>query len=36
LSPKANVLQLPADFKIVDAQQATNALLQMFGSGKAS
>jgi len=31
LSPKANVLQLAADFKIRDAQEATDALLQMFG-----
>jgi anti-anti-sigma factor len=36
LSPKANVLQLAADFKIRDAQEATDALLQMFGSGRAS
>ena len=31
LSPKANVLRLAADFKIRDAQEATDALLQMFG-----
>ena len=36
LSPKANVLQLAADFKIRDAQEATDALLQMFGGGGAS
>jgi DNA-binding NtrC family response regulator len=35
LSPKANVLQLAADFKIVDAQEATDALLQMFAGGGA-
>jgi anti-anti-sigma factor len=35
LSPKANVLHLAADFKIRDAQEATDALLQMFG-GRAS
>jgi anti-anti-sigma factor len=33
LSPKANVMQLAADFKIRDAQEATDALLQMFGRG---
>jgi len=33
LSPKANVLQLAPDFKIRDAREATNALLQMFGVG---
>ena len=33
LSPKANVMQLAADFKIQDAQEATEALLQMFGRG---
>jgi hypothetical protein len=33
LSPKANVLQLAADFKIRDAQEATDALLEMFGGG---
>ena len=33
LSPKANVLQLAADFKIRDAREATDALLQMFGGG---
>jgi anti-anti-sigma factor len=32
LSPKANVLQLAPDFKIRDAQEATDALLQMFGA----
>ena len=36
LSPKANVLQLAADFKIRDAQEATDALLEMFGGGAAS
>jgi anti-anti-sigma factor len=36
LSPQANVLQLAADFKIQDAQQATDALLGMFrGRGAA-
>jgi anti-anti-sigma factor len=35
LSPKANVLRLAPDFKIRDAQEATDALLQMFG-GRAS
>jgi anti-anti-sigma factor len=35
LSPSARVLQLAADFKIRDAQEATDALLQMFG-GRAS
>jgi hypothetical protein len=29
------VLQLAADFKIRDAQEATDALLQMFGGGAA-
>lgn len=33
LSPKANVMQLAADFKIQDVQEATDALLQMFGRG---
>jgi anti-anti-sigma factor len=33
LSPKANVMQLAADFKIQDAQEATDALLQMFARG---
>jgi DNA-binding NtrC family response regulator len=33
LSPKANVLQLAADFKIRDAQEATDALLEMFAGG---
>ncbi len=36
LSPKANVLQLAADFKIRDAQEATDALLQMFAGSGAS
>jgi hypothetical protein len=36
LSPKANVLQLAADFKIRDAQEATDALLEMFGRGGAA
>jgi anti-anti-sigma factor len=36
LSPKANVLQLAADFKIRDAQEATDALLEMFGGAGAS
>jgi anti-anti-sigma factor len=31
LSPKANVKQLAPDFKIRDAREATDALLQMFG-----
>jgi response regulator RpfG family c-di-GMP phosphodiesterase len=31
LAPKANVLKLDADFRIRDAREATNALLQMFG-----
>jgi anti-anti-sigma factor len=31
LSPKANVQQLAPDFKIRDAQEATDALLEMFG-----
>jgi anti-anti-sigma factor len=31
LAPAAKVLRLPADFKIRDAQEATDALLQMFG-----
>jgi anti-sigma B factor antagonist len=31
LSPKAKTLQLAADFKIRDAREATDALLQMFG-----
>jgi len=34
LSPKANVLRLAPDFKIRDAREATNALLQMFGFGE--
>ena len=33
LSPRANVLRLAADFKIRDAREATDALLQMFGAG---
>jgi anti-anti-sigma factor len=33
VSPKANVLQLAADFKIRDAQEATDALLRMFRNG---
>ncbi len=36
LSPNANVLQLAADFKIRDAQEATDALLQMFAGSGAS
>ena len=36
LSPKANVLQLAEDFKIRDAQEATDALLQMFAGGGAA
>jgi anti-anti-sigma factor len=32
LSPKANVLLLAPDFKIRDAQEATDALLQMFAA----
>jgi anti-anti-sigma factor len=32
LAPKATALQLDADFKIRDAREATDALLQMFGS----
>jgi len=36
LSPKANVLQMAPDFKIRDAREATDALLQMFGSGQDS
>ena len=31
LAPKATALRLAADFKIRDAREATNALLQMFG-----
>jgi anti-anti-sigma factor len=31
LSPQAKVMQLAPDFKIRDAREATNALLQMFG-----
>lgn len=31
LSPKANVKQLAPDYKIRDAREATDALLQMFG-----
>ena len=33
LSPKANVRQLAPDFKIRDAQEATDALLEMFTGG---
>jgi anti-anti-sigma factor len=36
LSPQANVLQLAADFKIRDAQEATDALLQLFAGGGGS
>jgi anti-sigma B factor antagonist len=36
LSPKANVLQLAPDFKIRDAREATDELLQMFGNGQDS
>jgi anti-sigma B factor antagonist len=32
LAPKAKALQLDADFKIRDAREATEALLQMFGA----
>jgi anti-anti-sigma factor len=31
LAPEAKVVRLPADFKIQDAREATDALLQMFG-----
>jgi hypothetical protein len=31
LAPEAKVMRLPADFKIQDAREATDALLQMFG-----
>jgi len=31
LAPKATMMRLAADFKIRDAQEATDALLQMFG-----
>jgi anti-anti-sigma factor len=31
LSPKAKTLRLDAEFKLRDAREATNALLQMFG-----
>jgi anti-anti-sigma factor len=31
LAPKATAMRLAADFKIRDAREATNALLQMFG-----
>jgi anti-anti-sigma factor len=34
LSPKATALRLAPDFKIRDAREATDALLQMFGSDK--
>jgi len=33
LAPKATALRLDADFKIRDAREATEALLQMFGVG---
>jgi hypothetical protein len=33
LSPNANVLQLAPDFKIRDAEEATDALLEMFAGG---
>lgn len=36
LSPKAKALQLAADFKIRDAREATDALLQLFGGGLSS
>jgi anti-anti-sigma factor len=35
LAPKATALQLDVDFKIRDAREATDALLQMFGTGGA-
>jgi anti-sigma B factor antagonist len=35
LSPKATAFRLAADFKIRDAREATDALLQMFGSNEA-
>ena len=35
LAPKATALHLDADFKIRDAQEATDALLQMFGVSSA-
>ena len=35
LAPKATALHLDADFKIRDAQEATDALLQMFGQSSA-
>jgi DNA-binding NtrC family response regulator len=31
LAPKATMMRLAADFKIRDAQEASDALLQMFG-----
>ncbi len=34
LAPKATPLQLDVDFKIRDAREATDALLQMFGTGE--
>jgi anti-anti-sigma factor len=34
LSPKATALRLAPDFKIRDAREATDALLQMFGSNE--
>ncbi|MGD0442797.1 MAG: STAS domain-containing protein [Edaphobacter sp.] len=36
LAPAAKVVLLPADFKIRDAQEATDALLQMFGVSRSS
>jgi anti-anti-sigma factor len=33
LAPQAKALQLDADFRIRDAREATDALLQMFGAG---
>jgi PleD family two-component response regulator len=34
LAPKATALRLDADFKIRDAREATDALLQMFGGDR--
>jgi anti-anti-sigma factor len=34
LAPKATALRLDADFKIRDAREATDALLQMFGASR--
>jgi hypothetical protein len=31
LAPKATMMRLDADFEIRDAQEASDALLQMFG-----